>query len=192
MKITERWQKLNRLYFYSSGIYPELVFQDDCAGLRQFIQQDSHGVVPDNPTPYYLRLKNGKEWYNWTRTETEKAFRGVSDSGVELFKWSGLRQLWEDWKGERWALREFLSWYPAKLPDSFFEEGDRFPRRDVDNAISAKIGEPLMGNDWPQYEDDWDDFFPTNEMVESLNRERQRMAVTKLEQQIRQIAGVMR
>lgn len=182
---------MNRLYFHSSGIYPELVFQDDCEGLRQFIRQDSHGVVPHKPERYYLRLKNGKEWYNWTRTETEKAFRGVSDSGVELFRWPGLMQLWEDWKGERWALREFLSWYPSKLPESFFAEGDRFPRRDVDNAHAAKLGDPIMGDEWPQYEDEWDDFCPTAEMVAALERDRQRLAVAKLERQIRHAAGVM-
>jgi hypothetical protein len=150
--VSERWQKLNRLYFaWAEGLFG-LGYQDDGVGLRQFIDLDSHGVKPSEPDAYFTLLLNGKASFNWQKTGMRDTYFGVSESGVELFRWPGLFALWCDWAGERWMLRELIDWYPVKLPDSFFAEGNRFPIKAVTDAQNRKVGLPPTPDDFPEFD----------------------------------------
>lgn len=82
-------------------------------GRRQAFYFLSCGARPKNPDEYFLRLMEGRKWFNVTQAMIKETWG--------TFEWWGWYQYWVDWKGERWVLKYLMSWYP-KPPDWLFKE----------------------------------------------------------------------
>jgi len=117
--IPESWQRLNRLY-YDCSTAPVDEFQEDCQGLRDFIAFDSNGTKPLVKLSYFQILEGGKSWFNYFRTNLRENF-GKSEPLV-LHRWPGLLALREDYRGELWALKMMIDWYPWEIPEGYFDE----------------------------------------------------------------------
>ncbi len=61
-------------------------------GLAQFYEHQSNGIAPVNPDPFYLRLVNGKKWFDWTVDEIHKSY-GTS----EWYGWDYYRNSIPEW-----------------------------------------------------------------------------------------------
>ena len=72
-------------------------------GRQQFFKEQSLGIKPQTPDPYYLALVEGKTAFDFLCKEYE----GLYLSG----EWWGFLQLWKDWEGERWTLPYLCKWY---------------------------------------------------------------------------------
>lgn len=81
-------------------------------GRQQFLEHESHGVVPVEPDGFYLRICEGKKWFEWQQNE----FR---DHYLHPEYWWGWDQLRVDWDGHHWKLKELFRWHkaPELLPD---------------------------------------------------------------------------
>lgn len=112
-KVTERWRRLNELYHGWSAWHPKPPLDHDARGMLDFIAKDSSGTKPDAPDRYYWVLEDGKRWFNWYRTNLKNAFLGLPCDSPELFRWPGLAQLADDYRGREWQLDELLDWWPG-------------------------------------------------------------------------------
>jgi hypothetical protein len=68
------------------------------SGLRQFHHFESTGEQPASPDPYFLRLWNGKKWWQWTVKNLAELY-GTAE-------WPGWLQLEHDFKDDPTALIE--------------------------------------------------------------------------------------
>ena len=59
-------------------------------GLQQFYERESKGREPGEPDPYFLRLCNGKKWWEWTVNEYAALY--------STSEWPGWRQLEDDFR----------------------------------------------------------------------------------------------
>ena len=79
-------------------------------GREQFYYWESEGTIPNSPNPFFLRLQDGKKWFNWQINEYRSLY--LTDD------WFGWEQLKEDWKGNESILRLLFKWMPNEcLPD---------------------------------------------------------------------------
>jgi len=61
-------------------------------GLQQFQEYESKGVYPEYPDPYFIRLLNGKKWWEWTVNEYAARY-GTAE-------WPGWVQLEQDFASD--------------------------------------------------------------------------------------------
>lgn len=83
-------------------------------GREQFSVQQSRGVVPTDPDPYYHVLCLGKRQLDFLTSEYYRMWRNGG--------WWGFYQLWLDWIGKRWILPLLCKWWPGELPVWLTEE----------------------------------------------------------------------
>lgn len=67
-------------------------------GLRQFYEKESNGIDPDKPDPYYVRLVEGKKWWEWT-------VNFIAESWGTMH-WDGWVKLAEDFKDDESGFRQ--------------------------------------------------------------------------------------
>lgn len=90
-------------------------------GIKQFIDHDTHGIKPENPDEYYLKLWEGKKRLDWQRAELKNSIRkfyGLSVTEQPSTDFQGWLQLRLDWENELHILKDLLSWcdfYPKWL-----------------------------------------------------------------------------
>lgn len=104
-----QFEEFERLYQFFSG----LPAPADEQGRVQFFEFTSQGLVPIEPTPYFLCLQSGKKWFNVQQAEIRKSFL--------TSEWWGFYQYWIDWKENRWILKHLFSWCDI-CPDWLFKE----------------------------------------------------------------------
>lgn len=61
-------------------------------GLHQFFEYESYGKKPEQPDPYFLRLLNGKAWWEWTVNYIADSYLGE--------RWHGWAMLWHDYRDD--------------------------------------------------------------------------------------------
>ncbi len=67
-------------------------------GLEQFFNKESNGAEPAIPDPYFVRLLNGKRWWEWTVNYYAEMY--------DKFEWPGWLQLEEDFKKDPSGLQQ--------------------------------------------------------------------------------------
>lgn len=72
-------------------------------GRKQFFDNQSHGITPDEPDPYYLCLTDGKFRFDIQCSE----YHHMYNNG----EWWGWYTLWADWEGERWIIPHLCKWH---------------------------------------------------------------------------------
>jgi len=89
-------------------------------GRQQFFDDQSLGIKPEFPDPYYEKLTYGKRQFDYLSTEYRDLYKNK--------EWHGFYQLWKDWKGERWLLPHLLKWFKKEtgrdLPTWINNEGN--------------------------------------------------------------------
>jgi hypothetical protein len=78
-------------------------------GRQQFFELETSGGSPVDPDPYFLRLCDGKKWFDWLNTEMRESYL------TEY--WWGWYQLYEDWKDELWVFEKLTKWGFDWMPD---------------------------------------------------------------------------
>lgn len=76
--------------------------QPNNIGKEQFFNKQSYGVTPNKPDSYYLRLIDGKKWFDWQIQEY-----------IELYlseEWWGWEQIINDYKNDLWLLPKMFPW----------------------------------------------------------------------------------
>lgn len=74
-------------------------------GREQFYAEQSRGIRPEVPDPYYTALVSGKKAFDFLTSEYRTMYL--------MGEWWGFLLLWKDWEGERWVLPFLCSWYPS-------------------------------------------------------------------------------
>lgn len=77
-------------------------------GRKQFFENQSHGVVPSEPTSYYKCLVDGKEVFDMQCSEMQQMY--------QTGEWWGWYQLWIDFEGCRWVIPHLCKWH-KNIPD---------------------------------------------------------------------------
>jgi hypothetical protein len=70
----------------------------DPLGLHQFFEFESCGVRHENPSPYMVRLLNGKRWWEWTVNSIAQTY------GTD--EWQGWAVLEQDFKNDAAGLAQ--------------------------------------------------------------------------------------
>ncbi len=81
-------------------------------GLRQFHTYESRGTMPEAPDPYFVRLLDGKKWWEWTLNYYADQLR--NNGGQE---WPGWFQITEDWQDDPAGLRQIARRCGFPLPE---------------------------------------------------------------------------
>lgn len=67
-------------------------------GLAQFFAFESQGIEPAEPSPYFVRLLNGKRWWEWQLNEMARTY------GTD--EWWGWATIEDDWRNDPRAVRQ--------------------------------------------------------------------------------------
>lgn len=90
-------------------------------GRLQFIEYESCGIRPENPDFYFLGLEEGKKWFNVQQTDIKNSYL--------TWEWDGWYRHWIDFKGERWVLKDLMSWHDNP-PNWLFKEDHELSEED--------------------------------------------------------------
>lgn len=71
-------------------------------GREQFFNQQSFGIHPKDPDPYFIRLLNGKKWFDWQIQEYMSLY--LSN------EWWGWYTIFKDYKNEQWLIPKLFPW----------------------------------------------------------------------------------
>jgi hypothetical protein len=92
--------KNEQIFNEFSQIFKDIEASDK--GRTQFFNQQSYGIFPENPDDYYLKLLDGKKWFDWQIQEYISLY--LSDD------WWGWYQIVEDYRGKEWMIPLLFPW----------------------------------------------------------------------------------
>ena len=92
-------------------------------GRRQFLEYETNGISPEHPDPFYLRLSDGKKWFDWQNTELRSLYHSE--------EWWGWYTLYEDYRkvDELWILEKLTKWGRKVMPDWLIEQLDEAAKK---------------------------------------------------------------